>query len=64
MFKTDNVITQPDDEVYIIIQPDDNTKCEGTLSPSQLKTSMLTSSQMITPNVQAYAIIQPDNLAR
>jgi hypothetical protein len=51
--KTDSVITQPDDNVYFVIQPEDNTKCEGKVSPSQVITSLLTSSQMITPNVQA-----------
>jgi hypothetical protein len=48
-------------KVYIIIQPDDNTKYCGKVSSSQAITSMLTSSQMITPNEQAYAIIQPDD---
>jgi hypothetical protein len=31
------------------------------LSPSQMVAFMLTSSQMIRPNVQAYAINQPDD---
>jgi hypothetical protein len=62
MFKTDSFIMQPDDNIYIIIQPD-NTKCEGKVIPSHMITSMLTSSPMITPNVQAYAIIQPDDNA-
>jgi hypothetical protein len=49
--KTDSV-TQSNN-VYFVIQPEDNTKCEGKVSPSQVITSLLTSSQMITPNVQA-----------
>jgi hypothetical protein len=62
MFEIDSVIAQPDGNVYIIIQTDDCTKCEGKLSPSQVITSMLTSSQMITPKVPAYAIIQQDDI--
>jgi hypothetical protein len=61
MFKTDSGITQPDDKIYIIIQPEDSTKCEGKVSPNQLIISMLTSSQMMPLDEQSYAMIQPDD---
>ncbi len=56
MFKTDIIFTQPDDNVYIIIQPDDNTKCEGKVSTKPGDNIYL---DMITPNEQANAI-QPE----
>jgi hypothetical protein len=42
MYKTDSVITQPDDQVYIIILPEVYTKCDGKVLPSQVIRSMFT----------------------
>jgi hypothetical protein len=80
------VITQPENNVFVTNEPDDNTKClrQTVLSPNQMIQSIfsssqmttqnvikthhqpgdniyVTSSQMITPNMQACAIIQPDD---
>jgi hypothetical protein len=60
MFKKDSVIIQPDDNVYYHLARC-NTKCEGKVLPSQVITFMFTSTQMITPNVQAYAIFRLDD---
>jgi hypothetical protein len=51
MFQTDSVLTQSND----------STKFEGKVLHSQVITCLLTSSQMMKPNVQAYAIIQPND---
>jgi hypothetical protein len=63
MFETDSVIIQPDDNVFIIIHQMIEKNAKEKYH-SQVITSMLTFSPMITPNEQAYAVIQlGDNTA-
>ncbi len=51
---TGKVINQLGDNIYVTIQPDDNTKClrQTVLSTSSMITSILSSSQMTTQNVR------------
>jgi hypothetical protein len=61
----DSVIIHSEENLYIIIHSDVNTDAKKKSSHCQRIPSMFTSSQTITPNVQAYVyaiILLDDNV--